>query len=554
MSIEKTILPLNIVKAEIDQNLSQCEVLLESFDENRSDTSKLSQCIENFAQLEGVFQMINLSGASLLATAMAKTCTRALEQKGEERDLILSKITSAIVILVRYLEYVQLTQSDLPELLLVNINELRALTKDIPLTESYFFNLDLKTFDFNEIKTIQTSDQSSKRLRHMYQVGLLGSFKEENLKSNYRMMARALERLNGLYEDSHGSPLLRICHGAIEALISGNITLTKTRKLTLGRIDRQIKQLLNPETGALDEAAIVTLIKDCLYMITLAEPNTALLKSIQDEFSLGKFNLNEALILQERELMTGPSASVIRTVAGALREEIAAIKDQLDMMARAGNKNNELKALGLDLKKIAHTLTMLGLSTASDRMNSSLDKLEQSTNFEKSIIELADVLVFVERSIAILEQNNTPLQANRMDESPEQRLELDYVFVNVVSESRKIIASVQHALSSFVENNFSASFLESAPESLHAAWGGIYFLNIGRVADQLQQSANFISEKILGTETTKDKEKLHTLADALASIDYFLEGLEEKKPLGDGALDIAEESLNELGYGTASAA
>jgi hypothetical protein len=554
MSLEKNILPLNMVKAEIDQNLSQCEVFLEAYDENRSDTSKLNLCIENFVQLQGVFQMIALEGASLLAEAMAKACKESLNQDEENRDLTLGKITSAIVILVRYLEYVQLTQAGLPELLFANINELRAITKDKPLTESYFFKLDLKAFDLSNIKAIEVADDSNWRLRHMYQVGLLGSFKEQNLKSNYRMMARALERLNGLYEDAYGSPLLRICNGALEALISGNISLTKTRKLMLGRIDRQIKQLLTPSAGEMDEAAIITLLKDCLYIIALADPNTDLIKSIQDEFSLEKFNLNEALIQQERELMSGPSASVIRTVSGALREEIAAIKDQLDMLSRAGNKHEELKALANDLQRIAHTLTMLGLSNACDRLNDFVQKLESSNDFELTIQNLADILVFIERSIARLEQNNTPIQANSEQESPEQRLELDQVFSSVVVETRKIIATVQHALSTFLEHDFNVSYLDNTVEGLHAAWGSVYFLNIERAANQLQQSANYISEKLLGSDKQNDKEKLHTLADALASIDYYLEGLEDKKPLGDGALDIAEESLIELGYGTASAA
>lgn len=552
MSIERNMLPLNIVKAQIDETLAQSEALLDSFDENRSDTGKLTQCVENFKQLYGVFEMINLSGASLLAEAMAKALELAFSQSGEDRDLTLSKITSAIVMLARYLEYVQVSQSGLPQLLFHNINELRALLKEKPLNESYFFKLDLKAFDLKKIEPIVNADPNNKRLRHMYQVGLLGSFKDENLKSNFKMMVRALQRLNGLYEDSQGSQLLRICNGAVEAFMEGNIKLSAPRKLILGRIDRQIKKLLEPTAGAHDEAAIITLIKDCLYIIALAEPNTKLIKSIQDEFSLDKFNLKDSLIEQERELMTGPSAAVIKTVASALREEIASVKDQLDMMARTGNKLAELKELAGDLKRISHTLTMLGLSTASEQLAAYSDALAASDDFEVKLRELADLLVFVERAVSRLEQNNTPIQANSPEMSPEQMLELDQVSVTVIMESRKIIAHVQHSLSNFLMNNNEMSSLENIVENLHAAWGGISFINIPRAAKQLQQSANYISEKILGIEADSSPENLHTLADALASIDYYLEGIQERKPLGDGALDIAEESLNELGYGTAA--
>ncbi len=552
MSIERNMLPLNMVKAQIDETLAQSEALLDSFDENRSDTGKLTQCVENFKQLQGVFEMINLSGASLLAEVMAKAIELALSQEGEARDLTLSKITSAIVMLVRYLEYVQVSQSGLPELLFHNINELRAVVKEKPLTESHFFKLDLKAFNLKKVEPIVNADPNNKRLRHMYQVGLLGSFKDENLKSNFRMMARALQRLNGQYQDSQGSQLLRICNGAVEAFMEGNIKLSSPRKLILGRIDRQIKKLLEPSAGEYDEAAIVTLIKDCLYIITLAEPNTKLIKSIQEEFSLDKFDLKDSLIEQERELMTGPSAAVIKTVSSALREEVATVKDRLDVMARTGDKLDELKDLAGDLKRIAHTLTMLGLSIASEKLSSYSDSLGESTDFQSKLSELADLLVFVERAISRLEQNNTPLQANKPEMSAEQMLEMDQVAITVITESRKIIAQVQNSLTNFIEHNNENSYLENAVENLHSAWGGISFINIQRAAEQIQQSANFISEKILAAEASNDNENLHTLADALASIDYYLEGIQERKPLGEGALDIAEESLNELGYGTAA--
>ncbi len=536
-----------MVKAEIDENLSQIEMLLEAVDENHSDSTKLAQCVEKFQQLEGVFKMISMPGASMLTEVMAKACSLSTDKNAEERYEIHSKISSAIVVLLRYLEYVQASQESLPELLFANINELRIVVKEKPLTESYFFDLELNDFNFDNIEVITSVDDSTRRLRHMYQVGLLGTFKEENLKSNFRLMGRALERLNGLYGDS--SPLLRIFTGALASLIEGNVQLTVARKLMFGRIDRQVKALLSGDPEKLNREELSVLIKDCLYVVALADPSTDLLVTLHDEFDLGSFNLNETRILQQRELMTGPGAAVIQTVSGALREEVSVLKDQLDVMARAGDKQEELLGLASEFRKVAHTITMLGLNDASEKLASVLDGLEQSESFEKNVQALADSLMEIEHATLQLEIKNSPLTSQ---EDPNNRLELDEVFASAVKESRKIIAMVQHALSTFAENEFNISFLDQTVEGLHAAWGGVYFLNIERAANQIQQSANFIEQKLLGVDKVQDIEQLRTLADALASIDYYLEGLEEKKPLGDGALDIAEESLSELGYGSAA--
>jgi len=41
---------------------------------------------------------------------------------------------------------------------------------------------------------------------------------------------------------------------------------------------------------------------------------------------------------------------------------------------------------------------------------------------------------------------------------------------------------------------------------------------------------------------------METLADALTGIDYYLESMEEQKPIGEGVLDVAEQAVAELGY------
>ncbi len=44
------------------------------------------------------------------------------------------------------------------------------------------------------------------------------------------------------------------------------------------------------------------------------------------------------------------------------------------------------------------------------------------------------------------------------------------------------------------------------------------------------------------------RENMETLADALTGVDYYLDSMEEQKPIGDGVLEVAEESMNALGF------
>jgi hypothetical protein len=64
----------------------------------------------------------------------------------------------------------------------------------------------------------------------------------------------------------------------------------------------------------------------------------------------------------------------------------------------------------------------------------------------------------------------------------------------------------------------------------------------------------YIVHQLIEAPTTPTKENMETLADALTGVDYYLESMEEQKPIGDGVLEVAEESMKALGYPVAKVA
>jgi|GEM_PF-6197521 len=551
MSIEKNLLPLNMVKSELDTSLLQIIGILEGIVDESYDEVKVNQCTLAFKELKGVFQIILMPECVLLCDLLIESNTAiAIRHDDEKNHRILSKISSSIVALMHYLEYVETRQVSLPELLLLHINELRIILGQRALSESHFFKVELNHIDTAEVKPISETNSSNNRLRYMYQLGLLGIFKEESTISNFKMMSHALMRLSHLYGTQSSAHIFRLFQGVVDSFIFGKVALTTERKLFFGSIDRYIKILLNPDLVSVDQKVTLTLIKKSLYLVALSELNSDLLNQLHEEYQLTAFNLDDAYIMRERELMAGPSSSVIYAVSVAVCEEVLSLKDQLDLLSRKEDYMEGLLELAGDVKKVQYTLTLLGLKESSEllkRLNADMQSIDNPENLDEILDGFANTLLTVEQSIAQLANKNQPLEKTTIV-IPEKNLELEEISVCAVKESRKIIAGVQYALSTFVESNFNEKFLEKTIENLHTAWGGLYFLNILRAADQVDKSATYIDQKILGYEKVEDVQKLHTLADVLASIDYYLEGLENKKPLIQGALNIADESLAELGF------
>ena len=75
------------------------------------------------------------------------------------------------------------------------------------------------------------------------------------------------------------------------------------------------------------------------------------------------------------------------------------------------------------------------------------------------------------------------------------------------------------------------------------------FLDLGRARAVMDSCRTYIEQSLLGAGgSTPEREHMDTLADAISSVDYYLESMEEMKPIGDAVLEIAEESMEELGF------
>ncbi|MNF48537.1 Hpt domain protein [compost metagenome] len=87
------------------------------------------------------------------------------------------------------------------------------------------------------------------------------------------------------------------------------------------------------------------------------------------------------------------------------------------------------------------------------------------------------------------------------------------------------------------------------PELLTQARGGLAMIPLPRAAALLAACNRYIQEQLLARKAVPNWQSLDTLADAITSVEYYLERLsEDHAAQGDLILDVAEESLEALGY------
>lgn len=545
---------LNLVKEELDATLRQAEGSLADYVANPANAAALEPCIEALHQVWGVLRVLEVVGGAELAQEL-ENVARHVMQSGQD-DAQLAALGNGIMVLGRYAEFMQIKGRSLPQLLVPALNTLRQSIGKPPIPESAFFSCDLAAKRPGEGADALESDAEiqrlTRRLRQMYQVGLLGVLRGENPAANLKMMDRALERIDKLGGGTPAGRLWWTARGALRALGQAGVEIDRTRKLYLGGIDRQLKQVVADGGRVLRDDPPKVLLRESVYLASLLPLNDSLGANIRKVFRVAAETPTAAQLAEEREVMSGPGGSVIRTVAAQAHTDLASVKDMIEATIR-GSADAGYARASEELGKVAHTLVMLGLLRESQVLKARADALLDWQGKEidpagNEFQRLVDELLAVENSVGALEKRFTPGETSMGSETQGSLYQLDDARKTVIAECRSGIALAKRGITSYIEANFDRSHLNNIPKALKDVSGGLRFLNLERATGVLDACMGYIESRLLNANLpTPSANDMETLADAITSVDYFVESIEQLKPIGEGVLEVAEMSMEELG-------
>ncbi len=545
---------LSLVRDELFATIEQAELSLEQFIGERSNGHLLQQAVEGLQQIRGTLKLIELTGAEMLAQEMLDQANDIPAGAGNERDDQLSALSSALYVLRRYLESVDANRQEIPELLLPTINELRRAGGQALLPESFFFSARL---DQPRPPRAQAASDDvhadGRRLRHMYQVGLLGYIREQNSVASLRLMGRAMERLDSLLGEQTAARLCWIAAGAIEAIIDGQLLPRRSRKQLFSRLDRELKNLLgNP--GYEPPRAML---KELLYLVALADSKGERCEQLREALSFTSLPFTDYMLEEEYQRLAGPGHAVLRSLSSAIRDELTAVKDLLDLIERGSAQGESFGNLHAVLGKLGKTLGMVGLTSAGNALQAQMPVVaswsEGGEVTGEALNRLAEAVLYVESMVASLERGE------RRDVRPQEVLpgqeaesfathQLAEARIVVVDEAQAGLSLAKRAITAYLESSGDKLHLANVPVTLQAVRGGLWFLNQGRAAMLVGACADYIQSKMLETTQMPSEQMLETLADALTSLEYYLEAGAVLRPeTTPSVLDLAEESVRALG-------
>ncbi|TBV09870.1 ferrous iron transporter B [Phytopseudomonas dryadis] len=545
---------LSLVRDELFATIEEAESSLEQFIVERNNGSLLQQAVDNLQQVRGTLNLIELTGAELLAQEVLDQATDIPAGVGQERDTQLAALSNALHVLRRYLEGLDTHRQEMPELLLPAINDLRQACGQPPLPESFFFSVRLdqaRPRMAPPALDAAAKEVEGRRLRQMYQVGLLGFIREQNPQASLKLMGRAMIRLDGLFANEPRGRLCWLCAAALEAQADGQLLPRKSRKQLFSRMDREMRQMLG--NGQYEPPR--SLLKELLYLVALAGSQGALASEVRALFGMTPMPFTDHLLEEEYQRLSGPGQAVMRSLSSAIREELASVKDLLDLIERGTLQADGFASLHALLGKLSKTLGMVGLSSAGNSLGAQLPTVaawsEQSPAQPDELIKLADVVLYVEGMVATLERGERASAPRAEQEvgsfAHHQLLEARIV---VIDEARAGLALAKRAITAYLESAGDRMHLANVPFSLQAVRGGLWFLGQERAAALVGACAEYIQTQMLDSEQMPAEQRLETLADALSSLEYYLES--GALPAQPNVLDLAADSVRALGLSVAA--
>jgi len=549
---------LNWVKGEIDASLNQARLALESFVATPDDENQMRFCVMHLHQVRGTLQMVELYGAARAADEMEQLALALHERRIGETERACEVLMRAVLQLPDYLEGLQGGQADNALVLLPLINEMRRLHGAAPLPESDFFQPDLSVLPPPPAAVSMVDVRAlAQKVRPYYQSALLHLLRGEDIQQSLKTLRALSDKLLAAATVAELRQWFWVFGGFVESLAEDGQAVRTAAKRLLSNGEQVIRQLGEGGENAVHTASLASLLSGLLFQVAQAHGQGQRIVELKTAFGLGPLLAGEAA----PATIGGFNAELKKTLAGDILEDLATVQDALDIFVRGEQRAvADLLPLADTLTRLASTLAMMGqsaLQQSLEQQSAVIRGLQgaQATPGDDVLMGIASAVLAVDSAlrdwgtVRPLEQaDDLAGQIGAGEMSPQAEAEHQRVIRQVMKEARTNLLRVKDAVDAFVAAPGDAAPLAPLPGLLYEIIGSLTLLSYTRVAQVLRATSSYISNDLATAETLPGPDMLDALADALTSVEYYLDAFVESRVHPAMVLEVAERAVAQLGY------
>ena len=550
------------VKHEVDGIINSARNQLQSYVQDEEDASSLQEVTSSLTKIERTLQLIQVNGASILAREMGDVVDGLMDGSITRKEEAQESLSHGILKMSDYLEYVQAGNKDVPIVLLPLLNDLRAVREAPLLSEHFLFfpNLDDIEVPSVSVNFGMSVKEFAKKNRYGFQVGLVGLIQNNQIDVSATKICKVAIRLHQCSTELSSRRLWWICSAVAQAVAINALPTSSGLASLLGQADRQIKSFAEIDEEIFVKNIPTGLIKNLLYYVGIAENRGRIVSKVKSAYGLDELIPSELDMDEIRNNIAGPSMDVLDAVSKALFEDIATIKDIIELYVHSENRSHEsVSEVGAKLQKIADTLSMLGLEEPREDVmrevallnGLSEDELEHA---DSSFVNVAETLIKAENIVEnfVNYRANYKPEVNEItstDASKEFQIEKNTfkkVQIQTISETLKEIEEIKNSISELLHSPEDEEKLSEIQRRISKVIGALSILKFEDVVTILESIQTYMVENKAAEQLSSMPDKLDAFADSVTSVECYLEALVSLEDNADDILDYGMESVSRL--------
>ncbi|MEJ7745290.1 MAG: Hpt domain-containing protein, partial [Luteimonas sp.] len=546
---------LGWVKPELDETLRQTQMEIEGYAEDPSDPSRMRYAAGLLHQVQGTLRMVELYAPAMVAEEMESLAKAIATSAVPDRDEACATLMRGVVLLPDYLERLQSGHKDIPIVLLPLLNELRGVRGEKGLNESVLFAPDLD----RPLPASLPEPAAASRLQNDAEATpLLASLRDalancsDTQPCDYARLVQALEGLLVLTHDAEARRMLWVAAETASALRDGALPHSAALRDAFGSVEREARRLFEGGATAAATSSQLEPTRQLLFHVASGDQTHPSLDKLRATFDLSARHPSASELEHARGSVSGRNRALLDTVSAAIKEDLLRIKDALDLYLRTSRDDvNELQPQVEALDRVADTLGMLGLGVARNVVLQQRDAMHGivfggRSPDEAALLDVAGALLYVDASlddqVARLGQSGPDVDDDMAASEARKVLEV------LVREAIANFADARQGFVAFVETSWDHTQLTEVPRLLNEVGGALRMLDLPLPAQYLTGIRRYTESELIARKRVPSGHQLDTLADSLASLEYYLEAVRDQRQNGDEILAITRQSLETLRY------
>ncbi|TNF88587.1 MAG: hypothetical protein EP301_04615, partial [Gammaproteobacteria bacterium] len=533
---------LDWIKGELLETLNDARQALEAFVESDRDETRMRACLTGLHQVHGTLVMLELSGVTLLADHLEQLAQKMLSGDVEDEPGASQVLMQGILELPGHLEEIRAGGADSTRGVADLINEIRAHLNEAPLAfedavVSIARGASAESLDrFKEID----GTEKTRKIRAAYQQVLLSILKGESIAGSVPMLGKIAKSLQRVCQGTPHEQQWEAFGEFVTSLEGHDGPLEGERVKLLRRVDSEIRALGQHGVGSLKEPVSLELVTELLDAAEERQHENEVTSRLRDEIASAE---------DEGPVVSPSGRQALSSAAGALREELLLVKDQLDLIVRAGGDSiDQLGNLIAPLKQIGSTLSLLGFENSKSIVDEQVELLngaQEGAPLEQSaLMSIAGALVQVDENLASFSHGG----------KDEAEMIFDSAQKAVTVEARQGLDLVKQDVVDFIASEWDPRHLTDTAGRIASICGALDMIPLARASLLLSSCGDYVQTALAGGHTPSWQE-MDLFADAISGIDYYLERIGEASSFGvEDVLDLVARALEGLEIPPAAAA